>query len=674
MLKHIATRACAYARPLLDSVTLIARAVHRSAQKTDQGENLMGQTSSDSTATDLGAEGHGKEAATGPSKRDVDRFREGTHRRLYELLGARPLSADPAQGAAFAVWAPRAETVSVIGSFNAWRPGADSLVPRADGSGIWEGRVRAARPGALYKFRIEASGFAADRPDPCARWMEPPPGTASRFLARHHEWADQDWQRERRQRQDQAAPVAIYELHLGSWRRSVLADGETRYLSYLELADGLADHVAGLGFTHVLLLPVMEHPRYESLGAAISGLFAPSTRYGPPEDLMALIDQLHRRGIGVILDWSPFRLATDAELTRFDGAPLLEQAGSSEDDADVPGADGAVPFDLSRPEVRALLLSSAVFWVEQFHADGLRITAPARDGATADPQATALIDEVIDAIHDEFPGVLCIAQPADGATRASADCELQQDRSADAQLVATMSDADCGRRQAALESEGREAADQRLRALAHDEIAAGGSLLARMPGDSWQQRANLRLLLGWLYVACGRKLLFMGTEIAQYQPWQPQFSLDWHLLQEAGHRAMMTWVGDLNRLYRSTPVLHKAPEDQEALVAMPVGQAGGDCIVALARQGGEHYQHLLAVFNVGVTPIRDCRIGVPGAGTWEEVLNSDAWMYGGSDRGNLGRQEADPVAVGDQYNSLLLTLPPLGVLFLRQQGAPASMP
>jgi len=614
---------------------------------------------------------------------DLNLFREGTHRRLYRFLGARPRAAAAGGGADFAVWAPRAQAVSVIGSFNGWQPGTDGLKPRADGSGIWEGHVAAARPGGLYKYRIDAPGLSADRPDPFARWTELPPGTASRLASPACDWDDVDWLRGRADRHGADAPIAIYELHPGSWRRMVLKEGGTAYLGYRELAAALADHVAGLGFTHVLLLAVPEHPHDEPPGQAVSAPFAPSARHGAPQDLMALIDGLHRRGIGVILDWSPLRLAAGADLTRFDGEPLLEAASGPAHDPSLGDPPASVPFDLDRPEVRALLLSSALFWLDVFHADGLRMPPPAQPGAERDARVEELVGMVAGTLRAEYPDVLCIAERAMEPAQA---LDLYQDLDAGARLAAAFAAPQCGTRRAGIDRDARGAADaadpnapaRRLLALSHDLILAGGSLLARMPGDSWQQRANLRLLLGWLYGEPGRKLCFMGTEFAQFQPWRPAYSLDWHLLDEAGHRAMMTWVRDLNRLYRQTPALREVGGGAVAAARMPVGVGGeaGECVVAVLRQTRQGQQRLLAVFNLGPDVLRNCRVGVPAGGPWDEVLNSDAWMYGGSDRGNLGGREADPVPVGDQYGSLLLTLPPLGVLFLtqrvRQGGAPAE--
>ena len=624
-------------------------------------------------------------AGAGFGARDAELFQQGAHGHLYRVLGARPRGDDESDGARFAVWAPHARAVSVIGAFNEWRADADPLRPRDDGSGIWEGEVAAARPGELYKYRLEgANGFCADRADPFARWCEVPPGTASRLDRQRCDWGDADWMKTRARRHAADAPLAIYEVHLGSWRRAVLDSGETAFMGYRQLADLLGDHVVELGFTHVELLPVMEHPHYESLGFAPSALFAPSARFGAPEDLMALIDALHQRDIGVILDWPAFHFAADAGLARFDGEPLFEPVGPVAPVSD-DGAGDLLPFDLGRPEVRAFLLSSAMFWLDRFHADGLRIlgVAPALAqpaSADGDRAAAGLIADLRAAIDDAHPDSLCItdesAAPAGsaGCARRGSRLALRWDRPHSRDTLDAFTQPQCSKRRGGLRIGLQDAACPQVLALSYDEVMARGSLLARMPGDDWQQRANLRLLLGWVYCCPGKKLLFMGTELAQYQDWQPQYSLDWHLQQQPAHRAMTTWVSDLNRLYTRSAPLSGHDSDDRAAVQMDVAD-GGDCVIAVLRQDESPGERLLAVFNLGSAPIRDCRIGVPGGGLWQEVLNSDAWMYGGSDRGNLGGREADPVPVGDQFSSLLLTLPPLAVLFLRhheEQTAPTG--
>jgi 1,4-alpha-glucan branching enzyme len=602
------------------------------------------------------------------SERDVYLFREGTHSRLYQVLGARPDPAGQGEGTRFAVWAPNAESVSVIGEFNGWRAGADPLRPRHDGSGLWEGMVPAAQPGDLYKYRIdaEAGRFSADRGDPFARWWEAPPGNASRIWREGPVWGDETWMRGRGRRHGEGAPLAVYEVHLGSWRRVVLPDGGTRFLSYGEAADALADYVAEFGFTHVELLPVMEHPDYASLGYGTSGHFAPTARYGRPEGLMRLIDLLHQRGIGVILDWAPALSGGGAEtLVRYDGSALFERVGRLDPEA----AGGGLGFDVARPEVRSFLLSAALYWFDRYHVDGLRVAGASdmlRRGGGEAPAAAAFLRQLNAAVHHTYPDALGIIgeriEVEEGLGFA-----LEWDRG---WSQASLAEAPAHRvpRQDSFALGAAEAASRRVLPLSHELVGGGaGSLIARMPGDDWQRRARLRLLLGSLYACPGSKLLFMGTEIGQEQGWHPESSLDWHLLERPGHRGIKTWVRDLNQRYRHTPVLFQRDLDPGGAALMAV-EGGSDGIAALLRRGSAPDELMLVVFNRRPEPVVACRIGVPRGGWWHEVLNSDAWMYGGSGQGNLGGVDADPVPVGGQYSSLLLTLPPLGVLFLQYQG------
>lgn len=591
---------------------------------------------------------------------DVYFFREGTHGRLYQVLGAHP--AEEGEGTRFAVWAPNAAAVSVIGDFNGWRPGADGLEPRGDDSGIWEGLVCGARPGDLYKYRIDTrDGRALDRGDPFARWSEAPPGTASRIWLPDPVWSDDQWMQERVHRHDPGAPLSIYQVHLGSWRRVVLGGGKTRFLDYQEAAEALSGHVAGLGFTHVALLPVMEHPRYDSLGLVIGGHFSPTARYGPPEAFMALIDRLHRRGIGVILDWVPSHFALcDDGLARFDGTALFERGE--------PDAHSRLSFDLSRPQVRSFLLSAALYWLDRFHADGLRLVAGPAPADDNRPLRAGLTERIAAAIREEYPDALCITAREAGPSSGAGETESGR------RLVW-----DDGWTRAAMDGLVRGSADTAARAapagagprvvpLPHQEATGQpGGLLMRMPGDEWQKRARLRLLLGYQYACAGKKLLFMGGEMGQAAEWNPLQSLDWHLLEEPAHLGLRTWVRDLNRLYAAAPALSRHDRDPDGLERLEV-QDDDARVLALLRRGEAPTDLLVIALNLAAEPVRGRRIGVPRGGWWQEMLNSDAWMYGGDDRGNLGGIDADPVAVGGQYASLLIDLPPLGVVLLQYQG------
>jgi len=628
------------------------------------------------------------------SDEDVYLFREGRHTRLYQILGAQPARDGEDSGIRFAVWAPNAREVSVIGDFNDWAAGTDPLQRRQDGSGIWETFLPGVEPGVRYKYRIDSGhGFVTDRGDPFARHWEVPPGTASRVWHRDYVWEDREWQAARQRRQGPQAPLSIYELHLGSWRRVLGAGGETRYLDYREAARALADYVTEMGFTHVELLPVMEHPFYGSWGYQITGYFAPTARYGDPEAFMYLVDLLHRRGIGVILDWVPSHFPDDAHgLSYYDGSYLFEHPDRRR---------GYHPewhsyiFDYGRPEVRSFLLSSATFWLDRYHVDGLRVDAvasmlyldyarrdgewlPNEHGGNENLQAIEFLRELNTAVHREFPDRYCIAEESTAWPKVSRPVEeggLGFDLKWN---MGWMHDTLDYLAQDPVQRQYHHDrltfglwyayAEDFLLPLSHDEVVYGkGSLLGRMPGDAWQQRANLRLLLGFLYAHPGKQLLFMGGEFGQVQEWRHDQSLDWHLLEQAGHRGISDWVRDLNRCYRHTPALYEQDFSPEGFTWLDF-QNAQESVLAFVRRGREADELLLVVCNFTPVPRRDYRIGVPRGGWWEEVLNSDARHYGGSGQGNLGGVDADPVAIRDQFNSVLLNLPPLAVLYLRYRG------
>jgi 1,4-alpha-glucan branching enzyme len=627
------------------------------------------------------------------TEQDVYLFRAGRHSRLYEVLGAQPVADGEVQGTRFAVWAPNARAVSVIGGFNGWRADAHVLHRRDDGSGIWEGFLPGVGHGEPYKYHVDSGrGFTADRGDPFARYWEVPPNTASRVWRLDYAWGDAAWVDARARHNAPSAPMAVYELHLGSWRRMVEAHGE-RYLGYREAADRLADYVADLGFTHVELMPVMEHPFYGSWGYQIVGYFAPTARYGAPEDFMYLVDRLHQRGIGVILDWVPSHFPDDAHgLSYYDGTYLFEHGDRRR--GYHPEWNSYI-FDYGRPEVRSFLLSSAAFWLDRYHADGLRVDAvasmlyldygrrdgewlPNEHGGNENLDAIGFLREFNTEVQRGFPDTRCIAEESTAWPKVSQPV-------ADGGLGFDMK-WNMGWMHDTLQYLGREPvhrsyhqqqltfsiwyafAERFMLPLSHDEVVYGkGSLYGRMPGDDWQKRANLRLLLGFMYAHPGKKLLFMGGEFGQHNEWQHDHSLDWHLLEQDGPRGVQQWVRDLNRLYRAAPSLHERDFEPEGFEWMDYHDAG-QSVIAFVRHGREPGDMLLAVCNFTPVPRHNYRVGVPRGGRWEEVLNSDAWIYGGSGQGNLGGIEADPVAVRDQFHSLVLTLPPLAIVFLDHHG------
>jgi 1,4-alpha-glucan branching enzyme len=621
---------------------------------------------------------------------DLHLFNEGTHVRLYRKLGAHPGEVDGRAGTHFAVWAPSAEEVSVVGDFNGWSEHKDPLAPLAS-SGIWEGFVPDVGPGTLYKYHIRSrNGYHVNKADPFGFCHEVPPRTASRVCDLAYEWQDEAWMAERGQRFAREAPVSVYEVHLGSWRRP--ADDPTGFLSYREMAEPLADHVSRTGFTHVELLPVMEHPFYGSWGYQTTGYFAPTSRYGSPQDLMYLIDYLHQRGIGVILDWVPSHFPSDEHgLGYFDGTHLYEHADPKE--GFHPDWNSLI-FNYGRHEVRSFLLSSALFWLDAYHVDGLRVDAVAsmlyRDysrkagewvpnewGGRENLEAIGLLRRLNEEIYKHYPDVQSVAEESTawpGVSRPTylggLGFGLKWDMGWMHDTLLYLSHDPIHRSWHHHQLTFRMVYafhESFMLPLSHDEVVHGkGSLLARMPGDEWQKRANLRLLFGYMFAQPGKKLLFMGGEIGQPWEWSHQGEIAWGLLDDPGHAGILRWVGDLNRTYADEPALHRdfAHDGFEWVEANDAPNS----VLAFLRRGAEG-QELLAVFNLTPVPRTNYRIGVSRAGRWTEVLNSDAPVYGGSGMGNLGGVVSRPVPYHGRFHSLNLALPPLSAVFFRAPDA-----
>jgi 1,4-alpha-glucan branching enzyme len=620
---------------------------------------------------------------------DVHLFAEGSHLRLWEALGAHPALVGGRAGTRFAVWAPSATRVSVIGDWNDWRVDAAPLAPHGD-SGIWEGFIPGVASGARYKYHIASrhDGYRIAKADPVGFRTETPRGTASRVWTLEYAWEDAEWLAHRAARQSLTAPMTIYEVHLGSWRR-VPEEGD-RPLTYRELAETLPGYVAGCGFTHVELLPVMEHSSFEPWGYRTTGYFAPAGRYGAPQDLMFLIDRLHQSGVGVILDWVPVHFADDPHgLGYFDGTHLYEHADPRR--GAHPDSNGPV-FDHGRNEVRSFLLSSALFWCEAYHADGLRVGALAsmlHPGGEESPDAVAFLRRLNDEVRRRHPGVQTVAEEATAwpmvsqpTRRGGLGFGLKWDTgwTHDALGYAQLDPIHRAAHHDALTSRGVYAFSEHfVLPLSHDEVVHGkGSLLGRMPGDEWQRRATLRLLLGFQGLLPGKKLLFMGGELGQLREWNPDASLDWHLLADPGHAGLQRWVRDLNTTYRALAALHELDCD-------PAGFAWVDChdsdqsTLAFLRRGSRHDEAVLVACNWTPVPRHNHRLGVPWGGSWREVLNGDARLYGGSGQGNLGGVVATPVAWHGQTQSIVVTLPPLAVVVFQgvrpsdlAAGAPAA--
>ncbi|MEO8294619.1 MAG: 1,4-alpha-glucan branching protein GlgB [Gemmatimonadota bacterium] len=618
---------------------------------------------------------------------DLYLFNEGTHLRLYDHLGAHLVSIDGEEGTAFAVWAPAAERVSVIGAFNDWNPSSNQLAPRQQ-SGIWEGFIPGIDKGSVYKYHIVSSrqGYVVDKADPLAFATEHPPRTGSVVWPLDYRWEDTEWMGTRKAHNSLKAPISIYEVHLGSWRR----DAAGQSLSYREIAAPLADYARENGFTHVQLLPIMEHPFFGSWGYQTTGYFAPTSRFGEPQDLMALIDHLHQRGIGVFLDWVPSHFPTDQHaLGYFDGNHLYEHADPRQ---------GFHPdwqtfiFNYGRPEVRSFLLSSALFWLERYHADGLRVDAVAsmlyldysrqngewvanKYGGRENLEAIDFLKKMNEVLHQQFPDTLTIAEESTSWPMVSRPTyigglgfDLKWDMGWMHDTLKYMALDPVHRRHHhnELTFRGMYAFTENfVLPLSHDEVVhLKGSLLGKMPGDPWRKFANLRLLFGNMFAQPGKKLLFMGGELGEPSEWNHDAALDWSLLKNPFHAGVQRWVRDLNRLYAGEPALH-------LLDCEPGGFSWIDCndadqsVLTLLRKGEPGDPMLIFALNFTPVPRVAYRVGVPRMGRWEEVLNSDSVEYGGSGAGNLGGVDAALVAHHGYPQSISVTLPPLAAVVLR---------
>ncbi len=622
---------------------------------------------------------------------DLHLFNEGNHYRLYDKLGAHLMSREGEPGVYFAVWAPNAESVGVAGDFNQWQGERHPLRPCRD-SGIWEGWIPGLTPGALYKYAIRSrmAGYRAEKADPFGFAHELPPRTASRVWPLDYDWQDAEWMRERERRNRGEAPQAIYEVHLGSWARKPEPDHE--WLSYRELAPRLAAHVKDLGFTHVEFLPVMEHPFYGSWGYQTTGYFAPTSRYGTPQDFMYLVDVLHQHGLGVILDFVPSHFPNDPHgLDFFDGTHLYEHSDPRQ---------GFHPdwksniFNYDRHEVRSFLLSSALFWLECYHADGLRVDAvasmlyldysrqpgewiPNRYGGRENLGAITFLRRLNEAAYGAQPGIQTYAEESTAWPSVSRPTYLgglgfgfKWDMGWMHDTLAYLAHDPVHRRFHHSELTFRMLyafTENYVLPLSHDEVVHGkGSLLGKMPGDDWQKFANLRLLFSYMYSQPGKKLLFMGAEIAPWAEWQHEQSLDWHLLEYAPHRGMRDLIRDLNRLYASEPALHQLDVSSEGFAWVDCNDADSS-VLSLLRlpRADTPAQPMLVVCNFTPVPRPEYRVGVPAGGWWRERLNSDAHEYGGSGLGNAGGAMAETIAHHGRPYSLRLMLPPLAALFLQ---------
>jgi 1,4-alpha-glucan branching enzyme len=620
-------------------------------------------------------------------EQDIYLFLEGTHGRLYRGLGCQLGDA----AARFAVWAPNAKAVAVIGDFNGWRRDAHPARPRSDASGLWEVEVPGVAPGQRYKFAIRTRGGEwLEKADPCARRCEAPPATASiTWRDDGYAWHDAAWLRTRRQHNALDAPIAAYEVHLGSWRRG--ANGAM--LDYRSAALLLADYATRMGFTHVELMPLTEHPFYGSWGYQTTGYFAPTARYGTPEDFKAFIDTLHGAGIGVILDWVPSHFPTDAHgLARFDGTYLYEHADPRQ--GFHPEWNSAI-FNYGRHEVRSFLLSSALLWLDEYHLDGLRVDGvasmlyldyargpgewiPNRYGGRENLEAVTFLRQLNELAYREHPDIQLIAEESTAWPMVSRPTYLgglgfglKWNMGWMHDTLQYMHNDPVHRRWHHGEltfSLIYAFSENFMLPLSHDEVVHGkGSLFGKMPGDDWQRLANLRLLLGHMWMHPGKKLLFMGGEFGQRGEWNHDDVLEWWRLADPAHAGVQRWVEDLNRLYRHEPALHQLDFDAAGFEWIDANDAENSVLSYLrkARDGSS----LLVVANFTPAPRLNYLVGVPQAGHWHELLNSDAPLYGGSGIGNYGGMDSVPVAAHGRFQSLNMTLPPLSLLVLRHEAA-----
>jgi 1,4-alpha-glucan branching enzyme len=619
---------------------------------------------------------------------DLFLFNEGSHFRLYLKLGAHPLTAGDTPGTYFAVWAPDAEKVFVIGDFNNWDKESHPLVPRGQ-SGIWDGFIPGVGPGAIYKFHIHSrfQSYKVDKADVFGYSFEGPPRTASVVWDLDYAWSDQDWMTKRHEQNALNAPLSIYEVHLGSWRRNV---EEGRYLTYREIAPQLAEYVKNMGFSHVEFLPVMEHPFYGSWGYQTTGYFAPTSRYGTPQDFMFLVDYLHQNDIGVILDWVPSHFPADEHGPGFfDGTHLFEHADPRK--GYHPDWDSKI-FNYGRNEVRNFLLSSALFWLDRYHIDGLRLDAvasmlyldysrrggdwiPNKYGSNENLEAIDFLRQFNKEVYGNYPDVQTFAEESTAWAMVSRPIYVgglgfgfKWDMGWMHDTLMYMAKDPIFRKfhHNTLTFRMLYAwTENFVLPLSHDEVVHGkGSLLRQMPGDDWQRFANLRLMFGYMFGQPGKKLLFMGGEFGQWDEWYHEKSLDWHLLEFPPHIGVKKWVEDLNRTYRQEPPLYES--DLE-----PEGFRWIDCtdvdhsVVSFLRQGKSTGDLILVVANFTPETHQNYRVGAPRAGYWQELLNGDAPIYGGSGQGNMGGLETTPIPYHGYPDSLNLTLPPLATVFFK---------
>ncbi|MBT8269305.1 MAG: 1,4-alpha-glucan branching protein GlgB [Flavobacteriaceae bacterium] len=620
------------------------------------------------------------------SEFDINLFKAGKHYNLYEKFGSHIMKVDGVNGTYFSVWAPSAKQVSVIGDFNFWIEGEHKLNVRWDGSGIWEGFIPNVGKGSTYKYKIQShhNDIKTEKADPYARRCEHPPKTASIVWNSKHSWKDKKWMAERKKHNAVDAPYSVYEVHLGSWKKHVEED---RILSYAELADELVDYVKEMNFTHVEFMPIMEYPYDPSWGYQLTGYFAPTSRFGYPEEFKELVDKFHQNGIGVILDWVPSHFPEDAHgLGFFDGSHLYEHPDRKK--GYHPDWKSLI-FNYGRNEVKSFLISNALFWLEEFHADGLRVDAVAsmlfldysRDEGEWEPNqfggrenldAIAFMKEMNEAVYSSFPDVQTIAEESTSFPMVSRPTYLGGLGFGMKWMMGWMHDT--------LQYFSKDPIHRKyhqddltfsmtyaftenfMLPLSHDEVVYGKhSILGRMPGDEWQRFANLRLLYSYMFTHPGTKLLFQGAEFGQSEEWNFQQSLDWHLLQYKVHKGLRDLVKDLNNLYRNEPALHQKQFSAEGFEWIDYKDAENS-VLAYIRKGIEEEDDVIIVCNMTPVPMMDYRIGLPKSGRLKEIFNSDLKKYNGTGQYKNTIRKAEKVEWQFRKHSVEITIPPFGMV------------
>ncbi|MGK0412438.1 MAG: 1,4-alpha-glucan branching enzyme [Polaribacter sp.] len=617
---------------------------------------------------------------------DINLFKAGKHYRLYEKFGSHITTVDGIKGTYFAVWAPSAKSVSVIGDFNFWLEGEHHLNVRWDGSGIWEGFIPGVAKGAIYKYKIHSShsNIQTEKSDPFARRCEHPPKTASEVWEDDYQWKDKKWMKNRKKNNALDAPFSVYEVHLGSWKKQI---EENRFLSYYELADELVNYVVDMNFTHVEFMPIMEYPYDPSWGYQLTGYFAPTSRFGYPDEFKFLVDKFHEKGIGVLLDWVPSHFPSDDHgLGYFDGSHLYEhpdrRKGYHQDWK-------SLIFNYGRNEIKAFLISNAIFWLDQYHADGLRVDAVAsmlfldysREEGEWEPnmfggreylEAIDFIKEMNTAVYEAFPDVQTIAEESTSFPKVSRPIYDGGLGFGMKWMMGWMHDTlDYFAKEPIYRKHHQNDltfslnyafTENFMLPLSHDEVVYGKkSMIEKMPGDEWQKFGNLRLLYSLMYTHPGTKLLFQGGEFGQTSEWDFNGSLDWSLLEHDVHKGAQALVRDLNALYKNEPALHEKQFSSEGFEWIDHGDHEKS-VLSYIRKGENLKDHIIVILNLTPIPRENYRVGLPKAGTLKEIFNSDLKKYNGTDHFKNKKLASDKKVWNHRKHSIELNLPPLGML------------